>query len=436
VVRHLFLGILALAAPVVLAPPVVRADHPAHVITIQGVINPVTARMITEGITRAVEDSAAALVIELDTPGGLLKSVHEISKDILAARVPVIVHVAPEGARATSAGVLVTISANIAAMARGTHIGAAHVVTTEGAIADSVVNEKAMNDWVAELRSVARLRGRNEAWVEKAARESASLVAEDALSEGVVDFVVDDLDALLETVDGRVVQVAGDSLVLRTTGAPVVRFHPSFRDRLLSVISDPSVAYILFLVGIYGLIFELSNPGSIVPGVVGGIAIVLALYSMHSLPINYAGVLLILLAIAFFIAETQVHSFGLLTLGGITAMVIGSIMLLDRAGPLFRISLSIIVPAALVTAGFFLFAVTAALRAQRRRPATGAESLVGQIATVERDLDPEGKVFVHGELWNARAGSPIAKGGRARVARVEGMTLVVEALDSNPTDSR
>jgi membrane-bound serine protease (ClpP class) len=405
-----------------------------HVVSVQGVINPVSARQIAEGIERAAADSAAALVIELDTPGGLLKSVHEISKAILAAGVPVIVYVAPEGARATSAGVLVTISAHVAVMARGTHIGAAHVVTLEGAIQDSIVNEKAMNDWVAELRSVARMRGRNEAWVERAARESASLVAADAVTEGVADLMADDLPEVLRLADGRRVQVRGDSLTIETAEAEIVRIEPSFRDRFLSVVSDPSVAYVLFLIGIYGLIFELSSPGSIVPGVVGAIAIVLALYSMHSLPINYAGVILILLAIGFFIAETQVHSFGLLAVGGIVSLVLGSIMLFDRAGPLFRISMAVIVPAAFVTTVFFLVVVSAAWRARRRKPMTGREGLVGSLAVVERELAPDGKVFVHGELWNARAAESIEKGRRVRVRRMEGMWLVVEPAEAGGKD--
>lgn len=404
---------------------------PVHVVTVDGVINPVSARIIAAGIDRATAAGAEALVIELDTPGGLLKSVHEISKSILASDVPVVVYVFPEGARATSAGVLVTISAHVAAMARGTHIGAAHVVTAQGAIQDSVVNEKAMNDWVAELQSVARLRGRNVEWVEQAARASKSLVAEEAVELNVVDLVAPTLEALVAALDGRRVEVAGDSLELSTREAAVERFEPSMRDRFLSVVTDPSIAYILFLIGIYGLIFELSNPGSILPGVAGAICIIVGLYSLHTLPIDYAGLLLIGLAIVLFILETQVPSFGILTLGGVVALIMGSIMLLDKAGPLFAISLAVIVPAALLTGAFFFFVVSKGLLAQRARPATGSEGLVGEEGDARSDLSPHGKVFLHGEIWAAVSSANVVRGARVRVVRVQGMTLHVEPADGD-----
>ncbi len=427
--RRVFRRACALLALAVAVVGGLASAGEVHVIRIDGVINPVSARMIADGIVAANEAGAEAVVIELDTPGGLLKSVHEISKTILGAPVPVIVHVAPEGARATSAGVLVTISAHVAAMAQGTHIGAAHVVTAQGSIQDSVVNEKAMNDWVAELQSVARLRGRNEDWVTRMARESKSLVAEDAMNEGVVDLVETDLAEVLSEIDGREVEVAGVATTLATDGAEIIRIQPSFRDRFLSVVTDPSVAYILFMIGIYGLIFELSNPGSLFPGIAGAICIILALYSLHTLPINYAGFALILLAIVMFIAETQVPSFGLLTLGGITSLVFGSIMLLDKAGPLFQISLWIILPAALVTAAFFSVAVTAALRAQRGRARTGQQGLVGETGSAQTDLDPRGKVFIHGEIWNATSEDDVRQGDTVRVVRVSGMTLEVTVVE-------
>lgn len=399
---------------------------PVHVVTVHGVIHPASSRIIEQGIERATRAGAQALVIELDTPGGLLNSVHEISKDILGSEVPVIVHVAPEGSRATSAGVLVTISAHLAVMAPGTHIGAAHVVTMQGSIQDSVVNEKAMNDWVAELRSVARIRDRNEEWVERAARESASLIADEAVEEGVVDLVAGSLDELLVAVDGREVTVFGETIVLATARAEVVRIEPDFQDQFLSLISDPSIAYLLFLIGIYGLIFELSNPGAILPGVAGAICIIVGLYALHTLPINWAGVLLILLAIVLFIVETQVPSFGVLTLGGVVAMVVGSIMLFDEAGPLFELSLWVILPAAGATALFFGFVMAKALGAQRARTTTGSEGLVGETGEARTDLDPDGTVFLHGEIWSATAAGAIAKGDRVRVVRVDGLRVTVE----------
>ena len=423
---------LAILSTLLLVGLAAAAD--VHVIQIHGVINPVSSRMISDGIADADEADASAIVIELDTPGGLLKSVHEISKNILGSPVPVIVHVAPEGARATSAGVLVTISAHVAAMAQGTHIGAAHVVTAQGSIQDSVVNQKAMNDWVAELQSVARLRDRNEEWVTLMARESKSLVAEDALTEGVVDIVESDLAKVLTAIDGRQVEVAGITTTLDTDGAEIIRIQPSFRDRFLSVVSDPSVAYILFMIGIYGLIFELSNPGSLFPGIAGAICIILALYSLHSLPVNYAGVALILLAIVMFIAETQVPSFGLLTLGGIAALVFGSIMLLDKAGPLFQISLWVIFPAAIMTAAFFSIAVTAALKAQRRTAQTGQQGLIGETGLAQTDIAPRGKVFLHGEIWNASSSDDVHEGDTVRVVRVDGMMLEVAVVERASRD--
>jgi membrane-bound serine protease (ClpP class) len=402
-----------------------------HVIRVHGVINPISSDHIEKGIRRAETDSAEALVIELDTPGGLMKSVHEISKSILNAGVPVVVYVWPEGSRATSAGVLVTISAHVAAMAPGTHIGAAHVVELQGSIQDSVVNEKATNDWVAELQSVAKLRGRNVEWVELAARESKSLIAEDAVEQNVVDMMAANLDSLLARIDGRAVVVQGRQDTLRTANPTVRTFGLSARQRFLNVITDPSIAYILFLVGIYGLIFELSNPGSLVPGVVGGICIILALVAFHSLPINYAGLALIILAIVLFIAEVKITSYGLLTVGGIAAMTLGSIMLLERAGPLFKISLAVIIPAVLCTLGFFAFAVSKGILAQKRHAVTGSEGLVGEVGVVHKDLSPSGKVFLHGEYWNATSRTPIPKGGRVKVVRVQGMMLIVDRADDD-----
>ncbi len=404
-----------------------------HVITVHGVINPVSARHIEKNIALAEAEGAEALIIELDTPGGLLKSVHEISKTILNAGLPVIVYVSPEGSRATSAGVLVTISAHVAAMARGTHIGAAHVVGIQGSIPDSVVSEKAMNDWVAELQAVAKLRGRNVEWVELAARESKSLTVEEAVEMNVVDLMATNIDSLLAAVDSMVVEVAGNEVTLETADAVIVRIELSARDRFLNVVTDPSVAYILFLLGIYGLIFELSNPGSIVPGVVGAICIIVALYALHTLPVNYAGVLLILLAIALFIAEIKIPSYGLLTLGGVTAMILGSIMLLERAGPLFKVSWSVIIPTVLFTVAFFFFAVSKGLLAQRRKPETGVEGLVGEIGEVMRDLDPLGKVFLHGEYWDAESVQSIREGESIRVMQVRGMRLIVQRSDEPTT---
>jgi membrane-bound serine protease (ClpP class) len=428
IVRSAIWSVLLASGSALILP---ASANDVHVILVHGVINPISSDHIEKGIRRAEEAGAEALVIELDTPGGLMKSVHEISKSILGAGIPVVVYVWPEGARATSAGVLVTVSAHVAAMAPGTHIGAAHVVELQGSIQDSVVNEKAMNDWVAELQSVAKLRGRNLEWVELAARESKSLIAEDAVEQNVVDMMAANLDSLLAKIDGRAVAVQGRPDTLRTADSTVRTFGLSARQRFLNVITDPSVAYILFLLGVYGLIFELSNPGSLVPGVVGGICIILALVAFHSLPINYAGLALIILAIVLFIAEVKITSYGLLTVGGIAAMTLGSVMLLERAGPLFKISLAVIIPAVLVTLAFFTFAVSKGILAQRRHAVTGREGLVGEVGVVHKALTPSGKVFLHGEFWNAVARTPIPKGGRVKVVEVQGMMLIVDRADDD-----
>jgi membrane-bound serine protease (ClpP class) len=405
-------------------------------IKIDGTINPVAARFISESIKKAAHDNAEALIIEMDTPGGLMASTHVIVKDILAAEVPVVVYVAPSGARAGSAGVFITLSANIAAMAPGTRIGAAHPVslgmtpTQKDSTGSSVMDEKVLNDAVAFIRSIAERRGRNADWAELAVRESKSITEKEALELKVIDLVTPSIDSLLIALNGRKVSLNLGEKTLDTKDATIVDYSMSFRYRFLDLISDPNIAYILLLLGIYGLFFELYNPGAILPGIVGGICIILAFFAFQTLPINYAGVLLILLSIVLFLLEIKVTSYGMLTIGGVLSLILGSIMLVESPVPAFRVSLGVIFPAALVTALFFVFAVGMGIRAQARKPTTGSEGIVGEIGVVEKALKPRGQIMVHGELWAAEADSDIEVGQKVEVVSMNRLVAKVKKVTS------
>jgi len=310
------------------------------------------------------------------------------------------------------------------AMSPGTHLGAAHPVGIGGAM-DSVMSGKAENDAAAQIRGLAAQRGRNAAWYENSVRESVSATAEEALALGVIDLVARDRGSLLTLLDGRTVALGDTTRLLATRDAIVKEIPMSLRYRLLHQLANPNLAYIFLILGFYGLYFELSNPGSILPGVVGGILLLVGLFAMQMMPVNYVGVLLIGFGMLLFLAEVKITSHGLLTLGGIVALVLGSLMLFDSAEEVYRVSLSVIIPAVAVTAGFFLFAVGAGIRAQRRRPVTGAEGLVGMVGKVIEPLSPEGKVFLAGELWFAGADEPIEAGAKIIVKEVEGMRLLV-----------
>ena len=406
---------------------------------IEGIINPVTADYTVETLERAAREDVQVVIITLDTPGGLDLSMREIVKTLLSSPVPVVVFVYPQGSRAASAGVWITLASHVAAMAPSTNIGAAHPVMMGGGgiggggekpdeKTSTTMEEKVLNDAVAYIRAVAEERGRNAEWAEKAVRESVSITAAEALDLGVIDLVCADIEELLLKIDGRTVLVNGEERVLHTRDAAPVEVEMPMRYRFLKTITNPSIAYILMLVGVVGLYFELSNPGAIPPGVVGVISLVLALYSLHQLPINYAGLALIVLAIVLFIAEVKITSFGLLAVGGIVSMVLGSLMLFDPQVPFLRVSWSVIIPTVLITAAFFLFLVGLVVRAQRRKPTTGKEGMIGEIALAQTNLDPTGKVFVQGELWSAVCDGKIKKGSRVRVVGIEGMTLRVEEI--------
>ncbi len=398
-------------------------------IQVEDAISPVTSRYMVDAIHAAEREHAAALVIQLDTPGGLDTSMREAAKAILSARVPVIVWVGPSGARAASAGVFITMAAHVAAMARGTNIGAAHPVSIGGpATTDTTMAAKVVNDAVAYARAIAQTRGRNADWFERAVRESVSIDAEGAVREGICDLIADDIPSLLKRVDGRVVLLPAGPETLRTQESAVRERRMSLRERVLSIITNPNIAYLLFLAGILGIFFELSSPGAILPGVIGGISLILALFAFQSLPVNYAGVLLVLLAIVMFLAEIKVPSHGALSIGGVISLLLGSLMLI-RGGPAGSVSLIVIVPAILVTAAFFIFAVAMALRAQKRRTVTGREGMVGEIARVVANLSPEGKVLVRGEIWSASSDRPVPAGDSVRIVSVIGLRLQVTPIE-------
>lgn len=398
------------------------------VITVNGVINPVSAEYIIKGIKRAVKKNSEAIIIELDTPGGLDTSMRNIVKEIIGSDIPVIVYVAPSGARAASAGVFITLAAHIAAMAPGTNIGAAHPVAL-GEKMDKTMAEKVTNDAVAYIKSIAEKRGRNVRWAEDAVRKSISVTETEALKEHIIDLVSKDINSLLNSIDGRRVQTPIGEKVLRTRNAVVNREEMSLRLKILSLISDPNVAYILMLLGFYGLFFELTNPGAIFPGVIGGICLILAFYAFQTLPVNYAGLLLIILAIILFILEVKIVSHGILTIGGVIAMVIGSLMLFESPGPFLRLSIYIILPAVIVTAIFFILTIGLALKAYRRRPVTGTEGLVGEKGIAKTDITGEGGlVLAHGEIWQAFSDERIEKGDKIVVESVKGLKIKVKKV--------
>jgi membrane-bound serine protease (ClpP class) len=398
-----------------------------YLLKVDGIINPASAGYIVKGIDRAEQEGASCLVIQLDTPGGLMESMRSIVKRILSAQVPVIVYVAPSGSRAGSAGVFITLAAHIAAMAPGTNIGAAHPVQMGEKEIGKEMEEKILNDTVAYIKTIAKQRGRNEQWAEQAVRESVSVHEDEALKLGVIDLVSPSLEDLLSRVDGREVEISSGKVIpLKVKGLEVKNINMSFRDQLLSIISNPSIAYILLMLGFYGLLYELANPGAILPGVIGGICLILAFFAFQMLPINYAGVALILLGIILFIAEVKITSYGMLSVAGVISLLLGSIMLIDSPAEFLRISfIKVVLPVVSVSAAFFLFALIMVVRAHRRRPTTGREGLVGGKGVATTDLKPEGVVEIRGELWNAVAGETIKAGEKIQVKEMEGMKVKV-----------
>ena len=400
---------------------------------VEGVIGPASAGIFVDAIEDAEAARAEALVVRLDTPGGLDDSMRHIVKAILASPVPVIVHVAPEGSRAASAGVFIAYAAHVSAMAPGTNLGAAHPVAVGGVGMDETMLEKATNDAVAYLRSLADLRGRNADWGEQAVRESVSITATRAQELGVVDLLAGDMPSLLAAVDGRTVRTTLGDVTLATTDAAVTRVEVPWTSRLLAAIANPNVAYILMMLGVYGLIIELGNPGLILPGIVGAICLILAFYAFSALPVSYAGVALILLAMLLFVAEFLVSGFGMLAGGGVIALALGSIMLMDTDLPFLQVSWKVMLPMILFSSGFAVLAGVMAVRSQGRKPVSGEEGLIGHLVTLDQDLSPEGYIHLEGEIWRARAHGTLPKGTRVRVTGFDGLTVLVAlATDEQP----
>jgi membrane-bound serine protease (ClpP class) len=403
-----------------------------NVITVDGIITAPTAKYIAGSIDEAKKDNAEGLIILLDTPGGLDTAMRDIAKSILNAPVPVIVFVSPSGARAASAGVIITEAAHIAAMAPGTNIGAAHPVSIGiGGSAedkDKTMSRKIENDAAAYARSIAATRGRSEEWAENAVRKSESITAEEALKLHVIDFVAPDVEKLLTAIDQKEVTLISGKKKISTKNAIINNKKKGTRQGILSAISDPNISYILLLVGLAGLYFELSTPGVILPGVIGGISLLLAFFGLSTLPVNYTGILMIIFGVILFIAEIKVMSHGMLTVGGIISLTMGSLLLFDTKDPALRISLQVLVPAILVASGFFIVVIWLAVKAQMRKHFTGTEAMIGAEAEAATDIADEGKVFLEGEYWKAISKEPVKKGAKVKVVKVEGLSLIVEEI--------
>jgi len=399
-------------------------------IKVDGNINPVSADFIHNAIEKAKTEKAECLIIHLNTPGGLLKSTRVIVSDMLESPVPVIVYVSPGGSHAGSAGVFITLAANIAAMAPGTNIGAAHPVTLQAQM-DTTMNEKVTNDAAAFIRTIAEKRNRNMVWAERAVRRSYSYTETEALADSAIDLVAKNEQQLLKMIDGKVIELNAGAKTLHTASATIEEYKMSVWEKILDLLSDPNIAYILLLMGMYGILFELYNPGAILPGIVGVIALVLSFYSMHTLPINYAGLALIIFAVILFLLEIKIVSHGLLAIGGIVSLLLGSMMLIKSGSSLelVRISRSVIISATAVSALFFLFVIGLGIRAQRRKVVTGMEGLIGAIGEAMDILAPTGIVKVQGEIWNAESVSgSIGKGEKVRIKEMKNLKLFVEQI--------
>ena len=393
-----------------------------RIIELEGPINPGAAAFLTRGLEDAEKSGVELIIIRLDTPGGLVPSMRTMVKGIMNSSVPVVVYVAPKGAGAASAGVMITVSAHVAAMAPGTNIGAAHPVGAGGKDIDKDMSEKVVNDMASYGRGIAQDKGKNADWVEKAIRESVSITAEEAVEKKVVDLVAADIDELLKLLDGREIELQKGKVTLKTKDLVKTYYEPGFRDAVLRVISDPNIAYSLMMIGLAGLYFELAHPGAVFPGVIGAISLILAFYSFQTLPVNYAGLLLIALAIIFFIAEIKVASYGVLSLGGIVSLTLGSIMLFEDVG----VSLRLMAPTIVLIGGFFVIVSTLAFRAYHSKPQSGVEGLVGEVGVVQKPIDPEGLVFVHGEYWRAVSSEKLEPGEMVTVEQVTGLVLKVK----------
>jgi len=417
------------------------AVSPAHskdlviVVKISGSINPAVAEYISHEISQANADQEALIVLNMDTPGGLDTSMRQIIKKIQGSQVPVASFVAPSGSRAASAGTFITIASHIAAMAPGTNIGAAHPVNMMGGGGESeqakTMEHKVVNDAAAYIRSLAQLRNRNEHWAELAVVKSVSISAEEAMRLNVIDLVAADVKALVLAVDGREVQVASGSVTLKTGNLQIVYHEMNPRQKFLDIISSPNVAYILMMIGMVGLYFELSNPGLVLPGVIGAISLILALYAMQTLPINYAGLLLIVFGVILFIAEISIMSYGLLSVSGVISLFLGSTMLIDSDDPALQISRAILYPTLGLTVVLSVGIVVLATRTRNLKKLGGMDGMIGETGLVKDALNPVGRVQVHGELWEAEAEGPVAEGKTVRVDSVAGLKIKVSPVENH-----
>ena len=404
-----------------------------YVIKIDGSINPSSAEFIRKSIEEAKNKKAECLVIQLNTPGGLLKSTRYIVSDILTAPIPVIVYVSPGGSQSASAGVFITLASHIAVMAPGTNIGASHPVSGDGSKMDSTMSEKVTNDAAAFIRSISEKRKRNVKWSEDAVRNSVSITETEALRDSVIDLIAVDMNELLAKVDGREVETSNGKKILNTKNFTIVNYEENWFQKFLGIISDPNIAYILMMIGMSGIMLELYNPGAILPGVVGAICIILGLYGLHTLPINYAGAGLILLAIILFLAEIKVTSYGMLTVAGVIALFIGSMMLIDTGNsPLeaaVDISMGVIITTVIIIGGLFTFIGWLVMRTYRRKAMTGESGMIGEIGEVFVDIiNGKGTVKVLGEIWKAEAAGNISRGDKVKVVEVKDLTIVVQKV--------
>jgi membrane-bound serine protease (ClpP class) len=465
--RCILLWLMGLVAAVLWAsgpaPASAAEGRSAALVEIDGAIGPATADYVHRALAKAKESGAAFVILRMDTPGGLETAMRDIIQDILAAPMPVVGFVSPSGGRAASAGTFILYATHVAAMAPGTNVGAATPVQiggtpipgepqqpaepekepgSDGKSGDDAAKSekeapkiepadaherKATNDAVAFIRSLAQLRNRNATWGEAAVREAASLPATEALERGVIDLVADDLDDLLRKIDGRTVKIGNESVRLETKDIGVVEIEPDWRSEFLAIITDPNVAYLLMIIGIYGIIFELMNPGFVFPGVLGGICLLVALYAFQALPVDYAGVALILLGIAFLVAELFFPSFGSLGIGGLAALVIGSVMLIDTDVPGYGIDWRVIAALTATTAAFFLVVLAMAMQARRRPVVSGRDLLIGSHGRVVDWEQGRGRVRVEGEIWQATGPPELSPSARVRIASVQGLTLTIES---------
>jgi len=406
------------------------SHSPAHaddiiVATYEGIINPVTAEYLHDALAFAQSSGAQALILKLDTPGGLDTSMRLMIKDITGSPIPVIVFVAPSGGRAASAGVFITMAAHVAAMAPGTNIGAAHPVAMGGGEMDNTMKEKVENDAVAYIKSIAEQRGRNVSWAEDAVRKSLSATEQEALKLKIIDLIAEDIPALLKYLQGKKIVLSHGSTTLSSETATLREFPMGTRLEVLKILSDPNIAYLLMSIGTIGIMAELYSPGAILPGIIGAISLILAFYSLQSLPVNYAGVLLVILGVVFLLLEISVTSYGILALGGLAAMTLGGLLLIKSDAPFLQVSLSFLLPTVMTIGALIGVIAWTAVKGGRRRPVTGAEGMIGSIGIARTDLNPRGQIALQGEIWEAISQTPIRQGEAAEVMSVEGLTVKV-----------